>query len=222
MAKQDNSAQKSGGSKVVVIAAVVVGVLGLGMGFSVTSVLLQTGEVVATSKTVTKLEEAAKEASHESIDAPDTETSEAESTEKLLGEYDVIPLQPIVTNLAGSNNVWIRMESSVLLKKNGEGKPEILASQLSQHILAYLRTLRMSDLQGAGALPAISQDLNEIVGTVSEGQAKGVLVSGLVFECRFVRFSILQFSLCAYSAVLSLKFLIFPKRARLVCQPQAK
>lgn len=182
MAKQDGTAQKSGGLKVVILAAVVVGVLGLGMGFSVTSVLLQTGEVVATSKTATKLEEAAKDASQASIDAPDTETSEAESIEEPLGEYDVVPLQPIVTNLAGSNNVWIRMESSVLFKRNGEVKPEILASQLSQHILAYLRTLRMSDLQGAGALPAISQDLNEIVGTVSEGRAKGVLVSGLVFE----------------------------------------
>jgi hypothetical protein len=45
-----------------------------------------------------------------------------------------------------------------------------------------LNTLKLSDMQGAGAVHGVSQDLDEIVTTLSDGQVQGLLLSGLVFE----------------------------------------
>ena len=70
----------------------------------------------------------------------------------------------------------------MLFGKEKVEKRDLVVAKISQHILAYLKTLKLSDLQGNGAVNAIAQDLNEIATTVSEGQAQGVLISGLVFE----------------------------------------
>ena len=98
------------------------------------------------------------------------------------GPFEVVPLPPIVTNLAEPSKVWVRLEGSLLFDTKSEAKPDVLAVKLSQHIMAYLNTLKLADVQGTGAMHAISQDLNEIVTTLSDGQVQGILLSGLVFE----------------------------------------
>jgi hypothetical protein len=182
MANQDTSTSKSGGIKGAIAAALGVSLLGLGAGFSLAAILISsTQEQAALDKSATP-EDKLKVVAHGAENAADAGNAYVEDVEKSIGEYNVVTLQPIVTNFSDSTNVWIRLESSVLVEKNNEVKPDILAAQISQHLLAYLRTLKLADVQGSGTLPAISQDLNEIAVTVSDGNAKGVLISGLVFE----------------------------------------
>ena len=70
----------------------------------------------------------------------------------------------------------------MLFDSKSEENSALLAERLSQHVLSYLRTLKLEDLHGNGAVNAISEDLNEITSTLSGGHAHGVLITSLVFE----------------------------------------
>ncbi len=171
MATQKTEAAPKGGLKHLLVASVGVSVLGLAAGFFGGAALLTKD---------TSPEQAQMQTAAPGEGAHDAKSVDAEKAVPV--EYNIVPLQPIITNLADSSSVWVRLEGSVLINKKSDVKQDILALKLSQHVLAYLRTLKLTDVQGVGALPAISQDLDEIVQTLSDGQAQGVLISGLVFE----------------------------------------
>ncbi len=178
MATKEKENPKKGGIKQVLIASVGVSMLGFLGGFFIAATLLVSDEVPIATKVETVVELPPEAEGH----SPDKVADAKEIDVKSLAEFSVVPMQPVVTNLADSSKVWVRLESSVLINTKSEPKPDLLAVKLSQHVLAYLRTLKLSNMQGAGAIQAITQDLNEIVTTVSEGQAQGLLISGLVFE----------------------------------------
>lgn len=165
-----------------VFASVGVSLLGLLLGFSLAAIFLSVDVGTTESKHETKAGSSTGKSEHALGAGSVAEEPLVSPEEKPIGEYGVVPLQPIVTNLADSTDVWVRLEASVLIDKKSEKSAELLSARLSQNILAYMRTLKTSDIQGAGALQAISQDLNEVVTTVSGGEARGVLISGLVFE----------------------------------------
>jgi Flagellar basal body-associated protein FliL len=182
MATHDKRQPKSGGLMHIVFASVGVSLLGLLIGFSIAAILLSLDVGTTDPKHGTKAESPTGKKEHSLAAGSGVDEPSVSSEEKPIGEYGVVPLQPIVTNLADSTDIWVRLEASALINKKSEESAELLAARLSQNILAYMRTLKISDIQGAGALQAISQDLNEVVTTVSGGQAQGVLISGLVFE----------------------------------------
>jgi flagellar protein FliL len=174
MAKSDTAPAQSGGVKHLLLASIGVSVLGLGAGFLMAAALLTADQIAVPQNHDSKTVKAESESGREEASASEVEKPPA--------DFEIVPIKPIVTNLLEPSSVWVRLEGNLLMHKEGELKPDILAVKLSQHILAYLRTLKITDVQGVGALHAISQDLNEIVTTVSKGQAQGVLISGLVFE----------------------------------------
>lgn len=95
----------------------------------------------------------------------------------------VVPLQPIITNLAAPQGVWLRVEASILVKQGGgRGGTQTLAEETGASILAYLRTLSLQDIEGASAFLAFRDDLDDLVRTVSRGAAAKVLVKSLVVE----------------------------------------
>ena len=154
--------------KQLLLSVIVVVIIGMPTGYFGSAAVLKTQATHAPVKADVTTEK------------PDAEVESGDAKSSL--DYDIVAMQPVITNLADASSVWVRLEGSFLIGRDGEAKPEELAVRLSQYVLAYLRTLKLTDLQGPGSLPAISQDLNEIVATMSNGQAGGLLISGLVFE----------------------------------------
>ena len=98
------------------------------------------------------------------------------------GSTQVHRLQPILTNLAVPEDVWIRLESSVVFQGELSPHPELLASQIGQDILSYLRTVSLAQIQGASGLQHLREDLSERASIRSEGAAREVIIETLVVQ----------------------------------------
>lgn len=111
------------------------------------------------------------------------ETPEAEEDAQ-VPEQDlkIVPFPAVLTTLAEPRGKWIRVEGSIVAVGGGEKTPEMLAEESGEHILAYLRTVRLAQLEGASGIHSLRDDLNETVRTLSEGEVRGVLIHGLVVE----------------------------------------
>jgi hypothetical protein len=179
MATQKDGTGKSGGLKAFVLAAVGTCLLGLPVGFFLSDLIFpSTLEQSETHKSATaeNAEEAQKLGNGESAESADA------ADDVPQGPFEVVQLPPIITNIEDPPKVWVRLEGNLLFDSKGKVSSAVLTAKLAQHVLAYLKTLRLTDLQGAGAIHALSQDLDEIVKTLSDGQVQGVLISGLVLE----------------------------------------
>lgn len=94
----------------------------------------------------------------------------------------VVAIPPVVTTLATPEGKWIRFEGAVLVDPAGETSPELLAEQSGEHVLSYLRTLKLEQLQGPSGLLALKDDLGDTVSVLSKGQVKDLLIHGLLVE----------------------------------------
>ena len=95
------------------------------------------------------------------------------------GHPMVIPLAPITTNLASPAETWVRLEASMVLDEPPEAE---LADSVHQDLLAYLRTVRMHQVQGASGFQHLRSELDERASIRSEGKVKRVLIRTLLFE----------------------------------------
>lgn len=91
----------------------------------------------------------------------------------------VIPLGAITTNLAAPSDVWVRMEASIVLD---EPQDEELPGIIQQDLLAYLRTVKMHQIEGASGLRHLREDIEERAAIRSGGHVKRVLIKTLLFE----------------------------------------
>lgn len=93
----------------------------------------------------------------------------------------VVDLPSIVTNLAGDDAPWLRMDTSVVVPLATAKKQE-LAAELSQDFLSYVRSLPASDLSGGTNLYLLKRDLKEIARTRTSDASLDVLIRTLVIE----------------------------------------
>lgn len=91
----------------------------------------------------------------------------------------IVQLPIMTTNLAAPSEVWVRMEASLLLDSP---QPEELAGQIHQDLLAYMRTLKMHQIEGASGFRHLREDLKERAAIRSDGHVKDVLIKTLLFE----------------------------------------
>ncbi|WP_052764066.1 hypothetical protein [Microvirga massiliensis] len=56
-------------------------------------------------------------------------------------------LAPVVTNLASSDDAWVRLKSALIMA-NTDGANDELAGGIHPDILAYLRTVSLAQIQG--------------------------------------------------------------------------
>ena len=91
----------------------------------------------------------------------------------------LVDLASITTNLAAPEDVWVRMEVSVVYD---EPQPDATAEAIHQDLLAYLRTLKMYQVEGASGYQHLKADLQERAAIRSDGHAKDVLIRTLLFE----------------------------------------
>jgi flagellar protein FliL len=91
----------------------------------------------------------------------------------------VIDLPAITTNIAAPRDVWVRMEVSIVLD---EPQPAELPNLILQDLLAYIRTVKMHEIEGASGLRHLKENLDERAAIRSDGHATQVLIRTLLFE----------------------------------------
>jgi flagellar FliL protein len=109
---------------------------------------------------------------HDKAGAPQPETPEAQGP--LLAD-----LETVTTNLAAPADVWVRLDASVVYDTP---QPPEMAHAIHQDILAFLRTVKLHQVEGASGYQHLKADLLERASIRSDGHAKDVLIRTLLFE----------------------------------------
>jgi hypothetical protein len=99
-----------------------------------------------------------------------------------LKEVVLTPFAPITSNLALPESVWIRLEGTMAIKPDAGNKPADVVQLASTQMVAYVRTLKLADIEGAIGFQALNADLNELARNATEGQVRAVLISGFIVE----------------------------------------
>jgi flagellar FliL protein len=91
-------------------------------------------------------------------------------------------LPPIVANLGGSGDTWIRLEASMVYDVKALPHPEVIAGEIATDELAYLRTATLAQMEGPIGLQNIRQDLSERASIRSGGKVTELIVRTLVVQ----------------------------------------
>lgn len=105
--------------------------------------------------------------------------AEAVSVSEASQALGVVYLDPIMTNLAGPVEMWARLEAALVF----DGEPDAMVAQaVQQDFLAFLRTVKTHQVEGASGFQHLRADLDERARLRSEGKVSQVLVRALLFE----------------------------------------
>jgi flagellar protein FliL len=91
-------------------------------------------------------------------------------------------LTPIVTNLAGSPPVWIRLEGTLLFHDEMPADADALSARVTEDIIGFLRTTSLDQIEGATGFQHLSEDLNDRVRVRSDGRVRELIIQGLIIE----------------------------------------
>lgn len=96
-----------------------------------------------------------------------------------IGPGNAMPLEPIIANLAAPADTWVRLEMSVLFT----AAPNLeIAQAIHQDTLAYIKTVKLHQIDGPSGYLHLRSDLRELAKTRSGGEAQDVLIRALLFE----------------------------------------
>ncbi|WP_442582378.1 flagellar basal body-associated FliL family protein [Mesorhizobium sp. ASY16-5R] len=91
----------------------------------------------------------------------------------------LVSLAPMTTNLAAPSRVWVRMELTLLLDA---AQSSDMIEAIHQDLFAYMRTLKLHQIEGASGYQHLKSDLEERARIRSDGHVKQVLIRTLLFE----------------------------------------
>jgi flagellar FliL protein len=92
----------------------------------------------------------------------------------------VLDLAPITTNLAAPSDTWLRLELSVQL--DAPTTDPTLADTIHQDLLAFVRTVKLHQIEGASGFQHLKADLLDRASVRTDGHVKAVLIRTLLFE----------------------------------------
>lgn len=96
------------------------------------------------------------------------------------GQGTIIDLPPMTTNLAAPSEVWVRLEATMVL--DVPSQDPTLPNLVHQDLLAFLRTVKMHQVEGASGFQHLKADLEERASIRSDGHVKSLLIRTLLFE----------------------------------------
>ncbi|WP_342108211.1 flagellar basal body-associated FliL family protein [Methylobacterium sp. SI9] len=111
--------------------------------------------------------------------------AEEESVQRVItydAGFTVKSIGTVVTNLANPSDVWVRLESSIVVKSGAFANPEAVAVEIRQDLLAYMRTVSLSQIEGPSGLSHLREDLAERVQVRSKGQIRDFFIETLVVQ----------------------------------------
>jgi flagellar FliL protein len=96
---------------------------------------------------------------------------------------DAIELQlaPIIATVGEKANSRMRLECSIVVTKQAAALP-VLKSELTNDIVAFLRSISIEDVSGAHGFQNLREDLDDIARIRGRGVVLGLLITGLVVE----------------------------------------
>jgi flagellar protein FliL len=142
-----------------VMAALTLGAAGAGIGLGI--VLGETGNKDSAS--------AAKPA-------------DSGSDTKYSGDTGLRELPPIITNLAEPSDAWVRVQASIVFDSKAVPKPDVIAAEIGEDILGFLRTLSVAQIGGASGLQHLREDLKERASIRSGGLVRELIIQTLVVQ----------------------------------------
>jgi flagellar protein FliL len=92
---------------------------------------------------------------------------------------NVYALDPIVTNIAMPADVWVRFEAVI---KATEPLDSDVPQQIQQDILAFLRSMHLSELTGSSAFIDLKAELLSRANTRSAGKVDAIYIKTFLFE----------------------------------------
>lgn len=92
----------------------------------------------------------------------------------------VINLPTITTNLAAPSDTWLRLEVAIQLDQPSEDPT--LGETIQQDLIAFMRTVKLHQIEGASGFQHLKADLTERAAIRSDGHVKAVLIRTLLFE----------------------------------------
>lgn len=92
----------------------------------------------------------------------------------------LVKLPEILTNLAGPKKTWVRLEGQLVTEDGGADS--VLTAQIAEDIVAYLRTVPLSSLEGASGFQALRANLKDRVRIRSQGLAKDLIIQAFIVE----------------------------------------
>lgn len=167
MASAD-AAEGKGGGGLIGFAIVTVLALALGAGFGFVLVNMQTAPVEVVADAAAKGEDA-------ETGGPKTAVQSVDATAKLVA------MTPIVVNLAQPQDAWIRIEASLLVQGMEFGA-DILAGQVAEDFVAYLRTATLSQFEGPSGFQNLREDFIDRATIRDPEHIKDVIIHGVVIE----------------------------------------
>ena len=106
----------------------------------------------------------------------ESETGEADGE---AAPSSIVTLDPITTNLAEPTNIWVRTELAVVFE--GEADP-VLARAIHQDLFAYIRTVKLKQIESASGFQHLKSDLLERARIRSESRVKEILITSFLYE----------------------------------------
>ncbi|SNY92177.1 flagellar FliL protein [Cohaesibacter sp. ES.047] len=91
-------------------------------------------------------------------------------------------IKPVVANLADPKNVFVRIQGTVIFKKEDVKDAPVLVSKIESDISAYIRTLTLVDIEGAGGLRHLREDLNHRAQIRTEGKVNEFILETMVVQ----------------------------------------
>ncbi len=101
---------------------------------------------------------------------------------RYTGDMRLQQLEPVVVNLANPNDMWIRLETAIVFAQNDIPNPEVTGAEIRQDIVAYARTLPLSQLEGPSALQHLREDLNERASVRTGGKVSELIIETMVLQ----------------------------------------
>jgi flagellar FliL protein len=93
-----------------------------------------------------------------------------------------LPLPPITTNLAGTSRIWVRLECTLISPAVMANDTTTLTGQISEDIIAYLRTVTPEQLNGPGGFQHLREDLNDRVHIRTNSKDTNIIIQALIIE----------------------------------------
>ena len=119
----------------------------------------------------------------DSSSSKETKDNKAEVTPaKYAAGTGLVNLPPVVTNLADPPDAWVRLQAAIVFDTKAVPAPDVLASQIAEDFLGFLKTLTVAQIGGASGLQHLREDLNERAAIRSEGRIRELIIQSLVVQ----------------------------------------
>ncbi|MCF1503821.1 flagellar basal body-associated FliL family protein [Afifella sp. H1R] len=107
-----------------------------------------------------------------------------EDEPQLLYSGDMVlqPVGPVVVNVADPSDVWVRLETSIVFPNGALENPEVTAGEIREDIMAFVRTMPLSQFQGPSALQHLRDDLNDRSVVRTNGKVSELIIETMVVQ----------------------------------------